>query len=831
MANSMKSLMIVLGLKNQDYLKKMAESKQELRAMQKDVKSMQANMQTAAKGMAAFGAAVTAAFGLTVKAAMEVEGTRTAFENLAKANGQSADEILKAMQEASKGTVSASDLMLAANRGMTLGVAKNSKEFASLMEIARDRARTMGMTTTKAFDDIVTGIGRGSPLILDNLGLTISIAEANEKYAKELGKTTSELTDAEKQQALLNEVLRQGQATIDKTAQGTLTSSEALQKLKASLVNVTATLGQALLPLIQRVSAIIAGVLEKIQDWIATNPDLAKTLTIIGTVLGVVAGALGGLLMVLPKLRLAWLAFNSVFVASPIGLIITAIGVLTAAGIALWQNWDKVKAFFVEAFEAIKSAVLNGVKAIMDSWIKFAGWIPGLKGKLEEAKQAIDGMIDAEKVAGDMRQLNSEVERLAASLTETIKGEIEKRRDAELAGIEKRRGDAQKEYDSAVEAINRKYGKLEDAEKEMTQSLSEQARERAQITKDSYDKEIDAAKDALNAKLAMLDEERAAKLAAFDEDVNDEVRKIQKQIEAIDAQADAEELARQRASEAQKLADLQAVIDTAQTEEEKAEAIQAYTEYETEVKLKELSRQRAAEKEALRDKIEDIREEAAIDRKSYEEELKEEYEKKKAAAKNLFETVTLPALMEEINTRKQLVDEALKTELASIEQQRLDALEIEGKKYTNSEKTGIFDMLDKEKDTVTAHYENQLTEAQLHVAAINEATAQLKNRTVTITTVHKSVRESSSSGGTSSSVTLPGFATGAVIKEPTLLTNLRTGAAVGVAGEAGIERLVPGNAGSNINISINNPVIRDRYDVKKLGKDLVAELRLAGVKI
>ena len=49
----------------------MAESKQELRAMQTEVKAMKANMQTAAKGMAAFGAAVTAAFALAVKGTVE----------------------------------------------------------------------------------------------------------------------------------------------------------------------------------------------------------------------------------------------------------------------------------------------------------------------------------------------------------------------------------------------------------------------------------------------------------------------------------------------------------------------------------------------------------------------------------------------------------------------------------------------------------------------------------------------------------------------------------------------------------------------------------------
>jgi len=91
MANSMRSMMIVLGLKNREYLQGMAESKKELRALEKDVKATQRSLQDVAKGMAIFGAAVTAAAGLSAKAAIEVEGTRTAFENLAKSNGQSAD--------------------------------------------------------------------------------------------------------------------------------------------------------------------------------------------------------------------------------------------------------------------------------------------------------------------------------------------------------------------------------------------------------------------------------------------------------------------------------------------------------------------------------------------------------------------------------------------------------------------------------------------------------------------------------------------------------------------------------------------------------------------
>jgi hypothetical protein len=364
MANSVKTLMVVLGLKNQEYLKNMAESKKELRAMKQEVKATQKSLQEVSKGMAVFGAAVLAAAGLSAKAAIDIEATRGAFEHLAESNGQAADEILKALQKSSMGTVAAKDLMLSANRAMTLGVAKNTKDFAALMEIARDRARTMGLSTTQAFNDIVTGIGRGSPLILDNLGLVVNLTEANEKYAQEIGKSTSELTEAEKQQALLNEVIRQGEKSLDKNSLSALNATESLQALKASLVDVAGVLGSALLPSIQSVTSIITKVVKGVQDWAERNPELSKTLTMITTALGGVSVAIAGLIWVLPKLRAAWLAFSTVFVASPIGLVLTALGALTAAIIYCWQNWDKVSKLMGDTWDYLKIEFAEFFKAV-----------------------------------------------------------------------------------------------------------------------------------------------------------------------------------------------------------------------------------------------------------------------------------------------------------------------------------------------------------------------------------------------------------------------------------------------------------------------------------
>ena len=91
---------------------------------------------------------------------------------------------------------------------------KNTSDFTTLMEIARAKAKNMGQTTTEAFNDIVTGLGRGSAPILDNLGIIVNATEANEEYAKSIGKTASQLTDAEKKQALINKVVSAGKKEL-----------------------------------------------------------------------------------------------------------------------------------------------------------------------------------------------------------------------------------------------------------------------------------------------------------------------------------------------------------------------------------------------------------------------------------------------------------------------------------------------------------------------------------------------------------------------------------------------------------------------------------------
>lgn len=176
----------------------------------------------------------------------EADLVRQRFDGLAAAAGTTGQALLDALRVASGGEISDLNLQLAANRAQLLGVADSAQEFATLMSIARDRAQQMGISTSQAFNDLVTGLGRGSALILDNLGITVSVTEANEAYAASIGKTVSQLSEEEKKIALINAVLVQGQASLTATGGAIDSDAAAFQRLGAQGENAANQIGLAI---------------------------------------------------------------------------------------------------------------------------------------------------------------------------------------------------------------------------------------------------------------------------------------------------------------------------------------------------------------------------------------------------------------------------------------------------------------------------------------------------------------------------------------------------------------------------------------------------------
>jgi len=135
---------------------------------------------------------------------------------LAKAYNTDMANIVASIKYASFNTVTEYDAIKAASLAMTMGVSTSAEEIANLMQIAIERGRAFGMTAEQSFDVITRGIGRRSTRILDDLGFTANAIQANKDYAASLGISTSALTDEMKVRALFEQIIKQGNAELEK---------------------------------------------------------------------------------------------------------------------------------------------------------------------------------------------------------------------------------------------------------------------------------------------------------------------------------------------------------------------------------------------------------------------------------------------------------------------------------------------------------------------------------------------------------------------------------------------------------------------------------------
>ncbi len=158
-------------------------------------------------------------------------------EQLARGYGQSLDTIVSKVKEASLGTVSNMHIIASSNKAMMLGVGGDADQLAKLMEIAAFRGRAMGISTSQAFDDMSRGIGRMSPMILDNLGIIVDAKTTYGNYAESIGKSANELTRAEKIQALLNKVIEEGNRQLDEAGGLTEDNATSYERFHAELDN------------------------------------------------------------------------------------------------------------------------------------------------------------------------------------------------------------------------------------------------------------------------------------------------------------------------------------------------------------------------------------------------------------------------------------------------------------------------------------------------------------------------------------------------------------------------------------------------------------------
>ena len=156
-----------------------------------------------------------------------------------------------------------------------------------------------------------------------------------------------------------------------------------LTLLKSALEGLAISIGQILMPYIKSIVSHI----QSFVDWLNNLDErtqkiivtVALVVAAIGPVLiivGKVISSVGTIMTIIPKIvslmgtvKTAMAGLNATMAANPIGLIITAIGLLVAAFIYLWNNCEGFREFWINLWEKVKEIAVTVWNAIKDFFV------------------------------------------------------------------------------------------------------------------------------------------------------------------------------------------------------------------------------------------------------------------------------------------------------------------------------------------------------------------------------------------------------------------------------------------------------------------------------
>lgn len=218
------NLTVKIGADVADLVNNLKKGTSALQSFQKNVSGMVGTLG------AAFGIREVAAFTLEIsRLAGEAEGVKAAFDRLPES-----EKLMRSLKKATGDTVSELDLMKRAVQASNFDI--ELAALPKLLQFATLRAQQTGQSVDYLVDSIVTGIGRKSKLILDNLG--ISAVALSEK----LNGVSAEASTVGDVARAVGEIAEESLANMAKFSDN---ASTKIQKLSASWTNFKVILGNA----------------------------------------------------------------------------------------------------------------------------------------------------------------------------------------------------------------------------------------------------------------------------------------------------------------------------------------------------------------------------------------------------------------------------------------------------------------------------------------------------------------------------------------------------------------------------------------------------------
>lgn len=168
-----------------------------------------------------------------VDLAGRTQGVQEAFQKLNRPG------LLDELKKATSGTVDELTLMKNAVKADKFKIPLD--QLATYFKFATNTAAETGESVDYLVDSIITGLGRQSPLILDNLGISAKDLSDRFKETGDFGRAAGEI---------INE-------TMQKSGEVTLTAAQTVMQWKTRIMEAKAEIGDRLIPVVTVMDNVI----------------------------------------------------------------------------------------------------------------------------------------------------------------------------------------------------------------------------------------------------------------------------------------------------------------------------------------------------------------------------------------------------------------------------------------------------------------------------------------------------------------------------------------------------------------------------------------------
>ncbi len=194
-----------------------------------------------------------------ISSASKVQSAFTGLNSIVQGTGNSfsqAQDFIK--KYTADGLVSIEETATAYKNLLSRGY--NTKQIEDTLTRLKDSAAFGRQASYDLGEAVVTateGLKNENSILVDNAGVTKNVAKMWEEYAKSIGKSSTNLTQAEKIQAEYNGIMNETRFQVGDAANYTKTFSGQMQQLKFNFNQMTVAIGKVVTPIAQLFIPII----------------------------------------------------------------------------------------------------------------------------------------------------------------------------------------------------------------------------------------------------------------------------------------------------------------------------------------------------------------------------------------------------------------------------------------------------------------------------------------------------------------------------------------------------------------------------------------------